>query len=269
MQFRTWLLAIFLLFAIPLHADGAKDLQRNLQNRFFKKVFLIRNFYGGNHLTFDSQGALVKGEKTVGYHGCWCAAQLQIEKVEVKKDELILQGPRIVGIYDSKKREFSKLFREGSSVQLEIELDSSQIDEQTIVGILEKVFFAKTDDLERLIPDAWRAPGFDPEAHEVTRVKKDAASEKENVSAPKPVHTPDPEYSEQARRAGIAGDVLLWLVVDEQGKVVRIRVMRCLGAGLDERAVQTVSTWRFEPAQRDGQPVAVQLNVDVTFHLYR
>ncbi|HTD22112.1 MAG TPA: energy transducer TonB [Terriglobales bacterium] len=268
MQSRIPVLAVLVLAFIPLQADEAKDLQKHLQERFLKKVLLIRNFYGGDHLTFDSQGALVKGDKTVGYKGCWCAAQFQIEKVEVKKDKLILRGPRIVGEYDNKKKEFSKLIRQGTNLQLDIEFGSTQMDEPTILGVFQKVFFTRDDDLDKLIPDAWRAADFDPAAHEVTRVKKDGASEKENVSAPKSIHTPDPEYSEDARRAGIAGDVILWLVVDEKGKVVRIRVVRCLGSGLDGSAVQAVSEWTFEPAMRNGEPVAVQLNVDVTFHLY-
>jgi TonB family protein len=194
---------------------------------------------------------------------------LRVDRVEVTKDKVILRGPRIVGVYDSKKKDFSNLHHEGGNVQIDIEFNSTQTDEPTIAGMLGKVLLTSTDDLDSLIPDAWRSPDFDPARHEVTKVKKDAPSEKENVRAPIAIHTPDPEYSEDARKAGIAGDVILWLVIDEKGKVVRIRVIRCLGAGLDERAVQAVSTWTFEPAMRNGTPVAVQINVDVTFHLYR
>ena len=52
------------------------------------------------------------------------------------------------------------------------------------------------------------------------------------------------------------------------GKVHDARVYRSLGLGLDEKALEAVKTWRFEPALKDGRPVTVQLNIDVTFHLY-
>jgi len=88
------------------------------------------------------------------------------------------------------------------------------------------------------------------------------------VSAPKPVFSPDPEYSDQARKAKYQGTVVLWLIVSADGRPRDIRVARSVGMGLDEKAIEAVRTWRFEPAQRDGQPVAVQVHVEVTFHLY-
>lgn len=88
------------------------------------------------------------------------------------------------------------------------------------------------------------------------------------VSAPKPVYSPDPEYSEEARKAKYQGVCVLWLVVGPDGKPRDIKVSRSLGLGLDEKAIEAVKTWKFEPAMKDGQPVAVQINVQVDFHLY-
>ncbi len=88
------------------------------------------------------------------------------------------------------------------------------------------------------------------------------------VSAPKAIYAPDPEYSEEARKVKHMGTVVLWLIVGPDGKPRDIRVARTLGLGLDEKAIEAVKTWRFEPARKDGQPVAVQINVEVNFHLY-
>ena len=89
-----------------------------------------------------------------------------------------------------------------------------------------------------------------------------------NVSAPKAVYSPNPEYTEQARRAKLEGVCVLWLVVGSDGVPRNIWVTRTLGMGLDEEAIKAVRTWRFEPSRKDGSPVAVQINVDVTFRLY-
>jgi protein TonB len=88
------------------------------------------------------------------------------------------------------------------------------------------------------------------------------------VSAPKAIYSPDPEYSEEARKVKHMGVVVLWLVVGPDGKPRDIRVVRTLGLGLDEKAIEAVKNWRFEPALKDGKPVAVQVNVEVNFHLY-
>jgi periplasmic protein TonB len=88
------------------------------------------------------------------------------------------------------------------------------------------------------------------------------------VTAPRPVYAPDPDYSEEARKAKFQGTVVLWMVVGPDGRPRDIRVARSAGMGLDEKALEAVRTWRFEPGRKDGQPVAVQVNVEVSFRLY-
>ena len=88
------------------------------------------------------------------------------------------------------------------------------------------------------------------------------------VSAPRILFAPDPDYSEEARKAKYQGTVVLWVVVGPDGRPRDLRVQRSLGLGLDEKAMEAVRTWKFEPARKDGQPVAVQINVEVNFRLY-
>jgi periplasmic protein TonB len=88
------------------------------------------------------------------------------------------------------------------------------------------------------------------------------------VSAPRALETPDPEYSEEARKAKYQGTCVLWLIVDPDGKPRDIKVARALGMGLDQKAIEAVRNWRFSPAMKDGRPVPVQINVEVNFRLY-
>jgi len=88
------------------------------------------------------------------------------------------------------------------------------------------------------------------------------------VSAPRAIFAPDPEYSEEARKAKYQGTVVLWMIVGPDGKARDIRVTRSVGLGLDEKAIEAVKTWKFEPARKDGQAVPVQINVEVSFRLY-
>ena len=88
------------------------------------------------------------------------------------------------------------------------------------------------------------------------------------VSAPRAIYDPDPEYSEEARKAKFQGTVLLWVVVGPDGRPHDIRVQRSLGMGLDEKAIEAVRQWKFQPSIRDGHPVAVEVNIEVNFRLY-
>jgi TonB family protein len=87
------------------------------------------------------------------------------------------------------------------------------------------------------------------------------------VSAPVPIYQPEPEYSEEARKAKWQGSVLLSLVVDESGKAVGIKVTKSLGLGLDQKAIEAVEKWRFKPGMKDGKAVPVMASVEVNFRL--
>jgi TonB family protein len=88
------------------------------------------------------------------------------------------------------------------------------------------------------------------------------------VSAPRAIRTQDPQYSEEARQDKYQGTCVLGVVVGPDGRPHNVRVVRPLGKGLDEKAIEAVQKWQFEPARKNGQPVAVLINVEVQFRLY-
>lgn len=87
------------------------------------------------------------------------------------------------------------------------------------------------------------------------------------VTPPVPLYRPDPEYSEEARKAKLQGIVIVEVVVDENGRVRNPKILQSLGLGLDEQAVKSVLTWKFKPAMRAGKPVAVTIDVHTSFRL--
>jgi TonB family protein len=88
------------------------------------------------------------------------------------------------------------------------------------------------------------------------------------VSPPIPIYRPEPEFSEEARKAKFQGTCTLALIVGIDGRASDIRVVSSLGMGLDEKAIEAVRNWKFEPAMKDGHPVRVPIQVEVDFHLY-
>jgi protein TonB len=87
------------------------------------------------------------------------------------------------------------------------------------------------------------------------------------VSAPTVLSKVEPEYSEEARKAKWRGTVVLQIVVDEHGNPKDMSVMRQLGLGLDQKAIEAVAKWRFKPGMKDGKPVPVIATIEVSFHL--
>ena len=77
----------------------------------------------------------------------------------------------------------------------------------------------------------------------------------------------DPQYSEEARKARYQGTVVLEAIIRSDGTVKILRVVRGLGFGLDEKAIEAVRQWRFRPGMRNGEPVDVELNIEVNFNL--
>jgi TonB family protein len=88
------------------------------------------------------------------------------------------------------------------------------------------------------------------------------------VTAPRAIYKPEPDYSDEARKVGFQGVVVLWAVIGTDGHPAQLGVARSLGMGLDEKALAAVQQWRFEPARKDGRPVAARIYVEVDFHLF-
>ncbi len=88
------------------------------------------------------------------------------------------------------------------------------------------------------------------------------------ISTPKIIYSVEPEFSDEARRAKYQGVVVISLIVDAQGNPQHVRVVRQLGMGLDEKAVEAVKQYKFKPALMQGKPVPVEINIEINFQLF-
>ena len=89
-----------------------------------------------------------------------------------------------------------------------------------------------------------------------------------SVSAPVVLIAPDAMFSEEARKAKVGGNVLVYLQVDTNGRPSHERVIRGIGMGLDEKAVEAVSHYKFKPAMENGHAVPVEMQVEVNFEIF-
>jgi protein TonB len=92
-------------------------------------------------------------------------------------------------------------------------------------------------------------------------------SQRGRIMPPVLIYRVEPEFSEEARKAKYQGMVILSIEVDTSGRATNFRILRGLGLGLDEKAIEAVSRWRFRPGSLDGKPVVTSATVEVSFHL--
>ena len=84
---------------------------------------------------------------------------------------------------------------------------------------------------------------------------------------PEKISAPQPQYSEIARKARIQGVVIVQAIIDKQGNVTNVKVLKGLPMGLEEAAVDAIKQWKFKPAMLNGRPVTVYYNLTVNFKL--
>ncbi len=78
----------------------------------------------------------------------------------------------------------------------------------------------------------------------------------------------DPEFTEQARKKHIRGNIAVAATIDTEGNPQDVHVVRGLGLGLDEKAIEAVKQYRFKPALRDGTPVEFPMMIEVNFQIF-
>jgi len=293
MKHLLYLLALAVAFLAASLACLAQtnDLEKAAQAEYVGKVLTLRQFYEGSHLRFSADGHLVGRGKT----GSWTTdGQIEIDNVHLTDQRLQLKGRRRRLVFDSASEEprdvlgisasdpLRRSFREfgsrswrdfvkSANVEVELELASALRDESAITRAMNAVFLAPQDKLADFVATFWRdfllkqsgeAPGAESSGGEHLFRKG------EGISPPRALYHPDPEYSETARRAGYQETVQLRVTVSSSGSVQDVKIVSPVGLGLDEKAVQAVSQWRFDPSRKDGSPVPARINVEVTFRLY-
>src|SRR5438132_3655756 len=193
---------------------------------------------------------------------------MEVHKIQVKDKQIKISGDFLSYV--------SEEIKPSRKVQITISGTFHQSPQELLSDIRNKVFVTNPDELSSIVPKQWQDVllGFDPLKKGpggIAGVASDGGviyRVGPGTSAPKAIYSPDPEYSEEARKAKYQGVVILGVIIGLDGHVSEIHIARPVGHGLDEKAIEAVRHWKFEPAIRDGKPVAVMVNIEVSFNLY-
>jgi len=252
---RNILICFLALFLVQTaRADNVKDA---LKHKYKNHILALRSPFTASDQKFDSAGHPLNAAAS----SSWLLyGGIYVEKLNLSRDTLRLQGP-LAAFADEKKDGKPVLVRFSKSQRIEIHLNQPLKSLDDAEAVMGRVFFLGADAAEHVQPELRRADDTIPD-DQIYNYRQDG------VTAPKPTFTPEPDFSEEARRKKFQGNVILSIVVDKRGNVARIKMDKVLGHGLDEHAMEAIKAWRFAPATRNGEPVAVREPVSVGFNLY-
>jgi len=295
---------------LPFRLSAADELEQHLRDKYDNKTLVLRDFYRGERLRYDSAGMAIgsaaPGDWTVNGFVRVTSLSLSGQRLTVQADRLsLVDSGQSFQFQQSgvKKKEKAKKM---SGLRIEVEFDPSGITAEKADAALSRIFLTNEDRFADLVPDYWKpcalaastgkarkqyiSCGFPPEFAAIPGVvpKPDERAESvqggdgeakvsdlqvvpvgKGVTPPRRISGSDPDWSStEERQLGYHGGIGLLIVVDKAGQVRNIRVSKPLGLGLEHEAVEAVAKWRFEPAEKDGLPVAVEIGVQIDFHLY-
>lgn len=286
MRHKTLIIAL-MLFAAGGAAASAEDLEKALNSHFKGQVMVLRHPIKADFQDYDSSGSF-KGSAPTGDWTLY--GRVQTQRIKVRPDKLELRAKRLHYRFDEQKKHLAP-FADERELNLQVALVKPVNSVEEATAILGKVFAMTDEEVVKAAPGWWQhylaidlklIPDDNPvegnRPRPLSNDKDDKVvtgpdgeriySVKNGVIAPKVLYQPEPEFSAEARKAHYQGTVGLAMIVDRSGNVREVQLVRPSGMGLDEQAANGVKNWRFQPATRNGEPVAVKVYAEVGFHLY-
>jgi len=240
----------------------AQTTQSELEAKLVHQPMFLRGLWSSDALKFDADGHLASASGTTSP----LLSAIDADKLELKDGRIVLKGRRMALVYHGEQSGW-----DDPKERVKIEIAAPPSGDYT--QVLTSVFTKELADLAPAAPDFWKDFLLHPFKPQLRRV--DSAADRSasppmariggGVKAPRVISAPEPEFSELARGLKASGRVMVSLQVDADGRPSHLRIVRPFGLGLDEKAIEAVNKYRFEPAMKDGAPVPVEMNVEVNF----
>lgn len=284
--------SLVLTLALPSQSASNKELERELKAGYEGQ--LIRLLSPAPIAGFQLQISAEEAQ-SIGWGAPVC---FLVERVKLKKNKLELRAQRIYLYQDAEDH-----VREapGHKATLQLKWEGARPDGAELQHALGQAF-KRLDTAHADLADYWppmrpqtrpaqppgsaeqlklavkerglerdqpaRPPAIPPVPRPAEELAPGVFTLGTGVSSPECVSCPNPLYTEEARWAKVSGIVALAGLMNDNGRILGLRLLKSLGHGLDESAVKTVYGWHFKSAVRDGKPVRVVFMLEVNFRVY-
>ncbi len=286
---RAALFLIICLFILsPLISAEDQSLETALNNKYHDKILALRHSLEKSSQVYDADGNVLKG----GHEGPWTLyGRILVDKIHLEKDSIRIEGKRLNYVQIGQDLAPTA----AGKMKIQIQLAKPTVSAEEMNTLLAHVFALTDADVIESAPVFWQKYLKDQIARAHGQVPADKTAKSHSggpgnievvepgkngepvgvlhkigpgTTAPKPKYTPEPDYSDAARKERYQGMLVMGIIVNETGKVQEPKLIRPLGMGLDEKAISKVLTWKFDPAKMDDKPVPVILRIEVSFNLY-
>jgi TonB family protein len=278
------LLCIFMLLP-ELHAQSS---EADIKARLMGKPIYLRGFWRDDKLRFDETGHLLGKSDSITF----TLSGFELRKLHLKQDMLILEGRRVGLELSANKQQRVPInagkanYFEDESMHIEIAANptgdySPALDAIFVDGLAALVpslpFYWTSYAQKNFLPAATAINSPVTLATSTTSASIQQASLSANakpnrisgnIKPPRLLSATEPDFGEVARRLKYSGTALVNLWVKPDGTVTHLSVVHAIGLGLDERALAAVQQYKFAPATENGNPVLVELNVEVNFQIF-
>jgi TonB family protein len=286
MKAFTTAISVCILLASAARSESP---EQHLKQQLKGKTVLIRGFFQDDRLEYTAQGEPMGTPQP----GSWTVAKMEVHNISVRADRLEIRGPRVITFVDPYERRFTNKVSHEGGIKVTIDASPSSLDPQQLDSLIQKIFVIDSKPSIAVFPSYWREflsdniirtkdkhgkvafrrrqetdvggedrPVYtDSNGEPVFRVLK-------TVEGPKIISQVNPEFTQCARDEKFTGTNVVSLEVDKTGAVRDVQIVQPIGCGLDDAAVRAVRQWRFAPAKRNGEPVAVLVEVEMSYSVY-
>jgi TonB family protein len=265
------------LFSLSGISASAQPSPANIANTLNKHLVLLREGNAGDDLAFNAQGDPIGNSPT----GNFPLSGITIQKIRVTNSEMEIRGHRNILLFTGTHQNPQEIQYVAIDREVHITIAQDVTHPEALSTAVNKIFAL---DIQSFLAaknppqqQAWlnslamfsteeqpakqNATGATPDLNKLRQTGAD-------LTLPKVLSYVDPQYSQEARDNKAGGKCPISMIVDQNGDPTHIRVIRSLGMGLDRNAVIAISQYRFSPAKVNGQPVAMQLHLEVSFKTY-
>lgn len=284
---KAFITAISICILLTSNA-WSESSEQHLKQQLKGKTVLIRGFFQDDRLEYTAQGEVMGSPQP----GSWTVAKIEVHTISAHPDRLEIRGPRVNTLADPYEHRFTNTVSHDGGIKVTIHASPSSLDQHQLDSLIQKIFVIDSKPSIAVFPAYWReflsgniTKTKDEHGKTIFRrhgetdlgadrpVYTDSSGEpvfrvSKNIEAPKIVNHVSPEFTQCAREEKFTGTTLLSLEVDKTGIIHDIQIAQPIGCGLDDEAVRAVQQWRFAPARRNGEPVAVLVEAEVSYRVY-
>ncbi len=254
---RAALIIAFVLCIVRTYALAAES--QDIARQYRQKVVLLHSYYRGEHLVYDSDGALVKG----GDPGTWTLdGHLLIKDVKTASNRIEIRGLRVFAAFDRLQQRWHAL--PAGPVRVDIKLQPGHADSDAILHALLKVFYPPTEDAGSHMPEYWK-----PELKSI-QSQPSLLSADNKIILPEVLYDPMPVYSNARYGKRMQANMEFVALVDKTGLVQDVLALGpATGSGVNQGAVKTIRKWKYKPGTVNSQPTQMLADIHLTIIIRR